>query len=245
MRLPQGVGTCVQIHPRGIGGLACLQDGSLVLFKFPLDAFQSSIHCHDSDASDKMYVDSDGVYLYLSHPEVVNTDDERKEHTVMKSFHVTCASFHGRGDSIYAATACGKLLCFHLGERFHQRMFVPRCHSTTFSEILQNYACFNLGENCVAREIVTSRNGQMLVLNCTDCLKLYNVNDVQLASLGMTGDSDINWKPRFVFQDVVSKVKWNACDFSGDGEYVVGGCNNNESGNKYELYFWNTATGKH
>jgi hypothetical protein len=74
---------------------------------------------------------------------------------------------------------------------------------------------------------------------------VYNVNDVQLASLGMNGDSDINWKPRFVFQDVVSKVKWNACDFSGDGEYVVGGCNNNESGNKYELYFWNTATGKH
>jgi len=24
--------------------------------------------------------------------------------------------------------------------------------------------------------------------------------------------------------------------------YVVGGCNNEEAGDKYELYFWNTAT---
>ena len=34
-------------------------------------------------------------------------------------------------------------------------------------------------------------------------------------------------KPKFVFQDPVSKVPWASCDFSGDGEYILGGCNTN------------------
>lgn len=240
MALPEQVGACVQIHPGGIGGLACLQDGSLVLFRFPLNGFQSSIH-NDSESAGKLptAAGSNGVYIYLSRPGFGDSDDATNENHV-KSFHIACASFHGRGDCIYAATTCGKLLYFQLNEIFRKRMFVPRYHSTTaFSDVLQKYSCFDLEDNCVVGEIVSSRNGQMIVLNCTDCLKLYNVNDV---SEEMSSD-EMNWKPRFVFQDVVSKVKWHACDFSGDGEYVVGGCNNNESGNKYELYFWNTATG--
>jgi COMPASS component SWD1 len=48
-------------------------------------------------------------------------------------------------------------------------------------------------------------------------------------------------KPLWVFQDVVSKVKFASCDISGDAEFVVGGANGND--NKYELYIWNTSTG--
>ncbi len=60
-----------------------------------------------------------------------------------------------------------------------------------------------------------------------------------------TIDGLIHVKPRHSFQDLVSNSKWASCDFSGDGEYVVGGCNNDESGDKYELYFWNTVNGKY
>ena len=36
----------------------------------------------------------------------------------------------------------------------------------------------------------------------------------------------------------------NLLSFVVDGEYVVGGCNNEEAGDKYEIYFWNTTTGE-
>lgn len=48
-------------------------------------------------------------------------------------------------------------------------------------------------------------------------------------------------KPIFVFQDVVTKIKFVSCDISGDGEYIVGGAQGNDT--KYELYIWNTTTG--
>lgn len=52
-------------------------------------------------------------------------------------------------------------------------------------------------------------------------------------------------KPKFVFQDLVSKAPWASCDFSGDGEYVVGGCNSYpQPGDNYQLFLWNTATGE-
>ncbi|OEU13663.1 hypothetical protein FRACYDRAFT_154867, partial [Fragilariopsis cylindrus CCMP1102] len=43
------------------------------------------------------------------------------------------------------------------------------------------------------------------------------------------------------FQDVVTKIKFVSCDISGDGEYIVGGAQGNDT--KYELYIWNTTTG--
>jgi len=99
-----------------------------------------------------------------------------------------------------------------------------------------------IGANNVTHQIVLSRNDQMILLNCKDSLKLYDTSECWSASPELSGEITVT--PKFTFQDVVSKSKWNACDFSGDGEYVVGGCNNEEAGDKYELYFWNTATGK-
>lgn len=52
-------------------------------------------------------------------------------------------------------------------------------------------------------------------------------------------------KPCFVFQDNISKAPWASCDFSGDGEYVVGGCNSYpQPGDNYKLFLWNCITGE-
>jgi len=56
---------------------------------------------------------------------------------------------------------------------------------------------------------------------------------------------NINVKPRFVFQDNISKAPWASCDFSGDGEYIVGGCNSYpQPGDNYKLFLWNCITGE-
>jgi len=42
-----------------------------------------------------------------------------------------------------------------------------------------------------------------------------------------------------------SKTTFASCDFSGDGEFVVGGCNSYpQPGDNYELYVWNTGNGE-
>jgi COMPASS component SWD1 len=84
----------------------------------------------------------------------------------------------------------------------------------------------------MAWHMLVSRNGKYLLLNCADgALRLYPIHD-----LGVVEDL----KPK-LFQDVVSKEPFVCCDFSGDAEYLVGGCNGQNE--KYELYLWNTSTG--
>jgi hypothetical protein len=104
--------------------------------------------------------------------------------------------------------------------------------------------------------IIVSRNGKFLIANCADgTIRLFNTaecrkkikntinssgNDSQL--LPQTNPDPI--KPTWIFQDVVTKVKFASCDMSGDGEYVVGGTNfGADHGDKYELYIWNSSTG--
>ena len=223
IRLPKPLGICSQIHPTGNGGLACLEDGSLIVFGAPADAFQKSMYS-DSELNRE---DSDLQvrFVYLSDS---------------SSYHVVHATFDFHGYCIYAGTKCGKLLFFRLNNKFEGAMF--RGQSNPYKSQISKYAYMDLKGNTVANQVVLSRNGKMLLLNCKDSLRLYDTNEFCNAS--PKGDGEIVVKPRLTFQDVVSKSKWHACDFSGDGEYVVGGCNNEESGDKYELYFWNTTTGK-
>ena len=92
-----------------------------------------------------------------------------------------------------------------------------------------------------------SRNGRLLLINSADCaLRLFGAEECwessKNATEGHSSSDDV--KPRFVFQDLVSKIAWTSCAFSGDAEYVVGGCNSNpHMGDRYDLYIWNTGTG--
>jgi len=273
MNLPKPLGICSQIHPSGGGGLACLSDGSLILFgsprpkskspsasKYCMDGFQNSTY-PDSDLT-KELSDLEGRFVYLSQPSSStgsSDGDEIKDDKIslsdVKPYHIIHATFDAHGHYIYAGTKCGKLLFFQLDAGFEQSMFrhgsrnkSQSHHNRTNKEStspLSNYLYMDLKGNTVAYQIVVSRNGQMILLNCKDSLKLYDASHfLKAAKTGKGKDEHkIVAQARLTFQDVVSKSKWCACDFSGDGEYVVGGCNNEESGDKYELYFWNTTTG--
>ena len=235
--LPEPLGVCAQIHPSGNGGLACLEDGSLIVFNAPTHAFQGSAS------------DAEGHFVYLSLPRNSSSGSSVDDGEA-KSFHVTCATFDAHGHCVYAATKCGKLLLFRLDKQFERALFQQQPDSTNleavsptnYSRCFSNYVYIEVGGSSAANQIVLSKNGQKLLLNCKDSLKLYDTAECWKST--PVNKDEITVNPRLTFQDVVSKSKWYACDFSGDGEYVVGGCNNEESGDKYELYFWNTTTGK-
>ncbi len=244
MPLPEPLGVCSQIHPSGNGGLACLKDGSLVIFRAP-NAFERCTYSDPELTRAKSIVE--GHYIYLSQPKDeqmdANSFPARRDSDHVKQYHVTHATFDSRGHCIYASTKCGKLLFFRFNAQFESHMFrSPSSINKPLEDPISKFVYMDLKCNGIALQIVLSRNDQKLLLNCKDSLKLYDISEFVEGKC--SDDGEVAIKARLTFQDVVSKSKWYACDFSGDGEYVVGGCNNEESGDKYELYFWNTTTGK-
>lgn len=220
--LPEPVGGSLQVHPRDpTSGLAVLKSGKVVLFRAPPNAWE---------LVDKE-VPKESNNNNQSEPVV-------KMMTLWDKHEVTCAAFDPYGDKVYMATKNGKLLGVdikgvltgHLGDHWG----APN---------ISDNASFEISVPSAAQSwhLVTSRNGKLLLMNCSDgALRMYNTAECWGASSPSDGD-DGNVKPSFVFQDVVSKVPFASCDFSGDGEYVVGGCNGVDD--KYELYLWNTTTG--
>jgi hypothetical protein len=104
--------------------------------------------------------------------------------------------------------------------------------------------------------IIISRNGKFLIANCADgTIRLFNIAECRkkIKNTGSSTEGELQpspqtntdpIKPTWIFQDVVTKVKFASCDMSGDGEYVVGGTNfGADHGDKYELYIWNSSTG--
>lgn len=228
------VGLSSQIHPSGRGGMACLKNGSLILFSLPsIDPFHKS-HQLNSDSS--------GYYTYLCNPQHSGDGDT-------KAFYVVSASFDSKGNTIYAVTQCGKFVGFRLDDDLLIAMnlsstshvvtdnnigSVPR--SCRFTRLFQKHFAAELPGKAISYQVVISRKGSMALLNCKDgSLRLYDLKEC------WSSETDV--KAKQTFQDPISKCKWTSCDFSGDGEYVVAGCNNVAAGNRYELYFWNTVTG--
>eukprot|EP00956_Cyclotella_meneghiniana_P027239 scaffold60701_cov27-Cyclotella_meneghiniana.AAC.1 len=80
-------------------------------------------------------------------------------------------------------------------------------------------------------------NERFMLVNTSDALRLYNLDALK--------NEEVELTPDYVFQDPVSKAPWIACDFSSDGEYVVGGCNSfPQPGDNYQLFLWNVVTGE-
>lgn len=110
--------------------------------------------------------------------------------------------------------------------------------ATSTPLIVQPTLCVNIPGGSAAYQIIISRNGKLLLINSADCsLRLYNVEE--LCEKFDEQNADVT--PRFVFQDNITKAPWASCDFSGDGEYVVGGSN---PGDNYKLFLWNCITGE-
>mmetsp|Transcript_56259 Transcript_56259/g.63683 ORF Transcript_56259/g.63683 Transcript_56259/m.63683 type:complete len:610 (+) Transcript_56259:29-1858(+) len=226
---PRAIGNSLQIHPRNpCSGQAVLKDGSLVAFCVPRAGFEESTANNDDDDG---YDNDDDKDDSMS-----GSSDYRKPRvkvaTLFKGdeYEVFCSAFDPQGEKIYAATKDGKLLGFEVAAIFD--LIAEDCDVIP---PLQPSFVIQVPGNAWAWQIMVSRNGQYLIVNSTDAaLRLYETKECWMTP----GEVE---KPIFVFQDVVTKVKFVSCDISGDNEYIVGGAQGNDT--KYELYIWNTTTG--
>ena len=206
----------------------------LVSFDLP-DAVGGSLQIHPKDNTTGLAVLASGELVMFRAPSGVwskQTDDLADEPvvkivTIWKGDKVTSAAFSHVGDRIFLATKSGDFIGLDIGHTLH-------CLTTTAETLPVPDVVFRLSVGSMAWHLLVSRNGKYLLLNCADgALRLYATQDC------VEGKADL--KPK-VFQDVVSKEPFVCCEFSGDGEYIVGGCNGVRD-DKYELYLWNTATG--
>ena len=241
---PRGIGNSLQIHPRDpCAGQTVLKDGSLVAFCVPQAGFEetnpksrSKVVNDDGDDDGDNDGDGDG-------DEEMNGLGNEKQKGKQKQpkvnvatlfsgdeYEVFCSAFDPQGEKIYAATKDGKLLGFEVKAIFD--LIASGCDAIP---PLEPSFVIQIPGNAWAWQIAVSRNGRYLVVNSTDAaLRLYGTKECWETPAEVE-------KPIFVFQNVVTKVKFVSCDISGDGEYIVGGAQGNDA--KYELYIWNTTTG--
>lgn len=231
--LPNAVGASAELHPRDCSaGFAVLADGSLVLFRFPIGGYV--------DSKSEKEGGKRGTVLYVMNPG--------------GKYFVTDAAFGHDGSELYAVTKCGSLLGFRIGNDVLRMLrspfaFEPMTGGASQATLSMDHPafCIKIPGSAAAWQLVVSRNGRLLLINSADCaLRLFGAEEcwesAKKAAEGHSSSDDV--KPRFVFQDLVSKIAWTSCAFSGDAEYVVGGCNSNpHMGDRYDLYIWNTGTG--
>ena len=230
--LPNAVGASVELHPRDCSaGFAVLLDGSLMLFRFPVGGYVDSKSENERGKR--------GRCLYVMNPG--------------GKYFVTDAAFGHDGSELYAVTKCGSLLGFRIGNDVLRMLRSPIALEPMTGEATQATLSMYHPAFCIkvsgaaAWQLVVSRNGRLLLINSADCaLRLFGAEEcwesAKNAAESRPSSDDV--KPRYVFQDLVSKIAWTSCAFSGDAEYVVGGCNSNpHMGDRYDLYIWNTGTG--
>jgi WD40 repeat protein len=203
-------------------------------FELP-DVLSSSLQIHPKESRTGLAVLASGALVLFRAPQNLwsNSKGLNEDEPVVKivflceGLIVTCASFSHLGDHIYIATKSAELISINVGPILH--------YLTTTSPLIPlPEIVFRTSTSAMAWHILVSRNGKLLLLNCADgILRLYNTQSF--------GQRKLNIKPK-TFQDIVSKEPFVCCDFSGDGEFVVGGCNGVRD-DKYELYLWNTETG--
>mmetsp|Transcript_28152 Transcript_28152/g.44299 ORF Transcript_28152/g.44299 Transcript_28152/m.44299 type:complete len:725 (-) Transcript_28152:66-2240(-) len=246
LELPRPLGGPTQLHPHHTSiGLACLDDGSLVLFHIPPIAFYETLpsppgsvtseKAKDAEMLDIMKHDESrrvGNIAYLTDPLKSEEDN---------SYFITCAAFGKNGDEVYAATKCGSLLVFHTPPSTIQTL--QNGKRTDVTTCVKPSVCIKVPGAAAAWQIVVSRNGKHVLFNSADCaLRLYDVDEI----FKHDGEPNpTNIPPRFIFQDTLSRSPWACADFSADGEYVVGGCNSYpQPGDNYRLFMWSTITGE-
>ena len=220
--LPGTAGSSLQVHPKDpTAGMIVMANGDLIVFRAPSIAWRYAKGIDVPDLS----------YKYTT----------VWDHTI-KEEKVVCAAFSHVGDRIYMATNKGKLVGLDVGHLFYTL-------STTSKVVPPPMLRFRVSVGGGSPwNIIVSRNGKHLLLNCSDgALRMFHTAACWESGDGADNDNEEGSKRKApdikakVFQDVVSKQPFVSCDFSGDGEYVVGGVNRQDD--KYELYLWNTATG--
>ncbi|KAL3925055.1 MAG: hypothetical protein SGILL_000660 [Bacillariaceae sp.] len=216
--LPHPIGSTLQIHPKdSLSGFSVLQDGSLVIFVVPAAAFEESKDGDDENSRNSK------IKVLVS---TVFADSQ---------YTLTCACLDPHGEKLYAGTQEGKMLGFEVKDLWDRLESISPQEDDTKISVLEPSFIIPVPGGASVWHMVVSRNGKYVVLNSADAaLRLYSTIEC------WTAPEEVE-KPLFVFQDVVNKVKFASCDISGDGEFVAGGAQGEDT--KYEVYVWNTTTG--
>ncbi|KAL7545503.1 hypothetical protein ACHAWF_008852 [Thalassiosira exigua] len=263
LELPQPLGGPAEIHPRDSqSGLACMIDGSLAIFWLPPMAFYEALYTWIVvDGERRQWVANllteqelgrAGNLMYLVPP-----PSEKSRSSISQSdYFVTSATFcKNEDDVVWAVTKCGCLLGFCISRLamniLHGKFDrTPSATAASLDKMAWPAISVKVPGGAPAWQIVTSKNGKYTLVNSADCaLRLYAVEELcqcfnSPSSKSANSMRMVDVKPRFVFQDNISKAPWASCDFSGDCEYVVGGCNSYpQPGDNYKLFLWNCVTG--
>lgn len=243
--LPHPAAASLQIHPRhahaGLAVLASPAPATLVLFWVSPSCYHRQTACARTETAPPCLV-----------VPLLSGDGPNGGGVV------TCAAFDPRGDRVYAVTKQGMLLGFKVTNIWRALAEASSASSSSKKVVPSCGPRFQVplaggkgggsgggggssgggdGGSAAVWHLLVSRNGKFLIINSSDgAIRLYSTQNCW----EQKGKAMLE-KPKCVFQDVVTKVKFASCDLSGDGEYVVGGANGADS--KYELYIWNTSTG--
>jgi len=246
LQLPHPLGGPIHLHPSHSNtGLAVLKNGSILLFSIPALAMFEVLPKDDMSDVETKFVEEDekhtGKVMYLTGPED-------------GGYHVTSAVFGKSASTVWAVTKCGCLLRYSLD-------------SSTF-EMLQGGKA-NLAQSTAPTlkvkitgaslwQVIVSRDGSKVLVNSSDCtLRLYSVEEIEgeLKDVVTSSEAENDGGGLLLevdalqsFQDNMAKAPWASCDFSGDGEMVIGGCNlqfaKGVNQDNYKLFLWNAMTGE-
>jgi WD40 repeat protein len=231
---PEALAGSLHIHPcYPDAGIAVLSSGILVLFWIPNTSFCTEEVTY-RDRTKPTIDEHDSVVAATLFP-------------MYTKGTVVCASFDPLGNRVYAGTKCGLLLGFDVSNLWailfeSQKLKDVPTFKPKFEIPLVTANRVSDGATSLSAiwHLLVSRNGKFLIVNTSDgTIRLYST--LECWSWTKNETASLPPKPIWVFQDVVTKVKFASCDLSGDGEYLVGGANGAD--NKYELHIWNTSTG--
>lgn len=141
--------------------------------------------------------------------------------------HITCAAFDPQGNRVYASTKDGAILGFDVTELW-KVLTIPGTDDTKrrLPRVLPHFH-ITVPSSAASWHLIVTRNGKFLAVNSADGgFRLFSTKECWETP-------DQVKKPLWIFQDVVSKLKFASCDLSGDGEYLVGGANGEDY--KYEV----------
>ena len=248
LQLPLPLGGPIHLHPsHPHAGLAVLKNGSIILFAVPALAMFEVIPKDEMSDVETKFVAYDnrhsGKFMYLtgSAPED-------------GGYHVTSALFGKSASTVWAVTKCGHLLRYSLD-------------SSTFDKLQEGKE--NLVQSTAPTlkvkvtagslwQVIVSRDGTKVLVNSSDnTLRLYSVEEIEkeLKDVVTSSKAENDGGALLLevdalnsFQDNMAKAPWASCDFSGDGEMVIGGCNlqfaKGVNQDNYKLFLWNAMTGE-
>ncbi|XP_078323777.1 retinoblastoma-binding protein 5 homolog isoform X1 [Crassostrea virginica] len=180
-------------------------------FRFPSPILKVQFHPRDSKQFLVCPMKHPAVLMNISgEHKIVPLDDDSDLNIV--------ASYDRRGKHIYTGNAKGRILVFTCADLDLKASFRVTTGTLNTTAI---------------KSIEFARRGECFLVNSADrIIRVYESGEV--LACGKDGEPE----PIQKLQDLVNKLLWKKCCFSGDGEFIVAG-----SARQHSLYIWEKSVG--